>query len=50
MIAVKCDKCNKEIIKKGAILWSPPDEKEMCKKTHLCIMCYADVLKYIEED
>ena len=44
---IECDKCNELIKKKGAILWSPPDEDEMCKKTHLCIKCYKIIYKLI---
>jgi len=47
MLNIKCDKCKKEIDEKGAILWSPPNNDEMCKKIHLCTKCYKIVMKYI---
>ena len=46
-IKIECDKCNKLMKKKGAILWSPPDKDEMCKKTHLCRGCYKIVFDSI---
>jgi hypothetical protein len=48
MIEVECDNCGEDINKKGAILWGPPNEEEMCKKTHLCRKCYKEIFKYIE--
>jgi len=30
-----CDKCNKELTKFGAILFSPPDQKSNVKKYHI---------------
>lgn len=35
-----CDKCKNELTEFGAILLSPPDEKGMVKKMHLCRECY----------
>ncbi len=35
-----CDKCKKELTEYGGILLSPPDEKSMVKKFHLCSVCY----------
>jgi hypothetical protein len=53
MIEVICDKCGKEINKKGAILWSPPKlrflgEKETCEKYHICCSCFEKILKFIK--
>ena len=50
MIKANCDnkKCGKEIEDRGAILWSVPDQEEMCKKTHLCRKCYRGIMKEIK--
>ena len=47
MLKIKCDICGREIEKKGAILFSPPDKRELCKKTHICTECYREVMKYL---
>ncbi len=39
-----CDKCKEELTKFGGILLSPPDEKGMVKKWHLCKRCYREVI------
>lgn len=42
-IQPKCDKCNEELVEFGAILLSPPDEKNMVKKFHICKSCYSNI-------
>ncbi|HUX61339.1 MAG TPA: hypothetical protein VMV32_08500 [Ignavibacteriaceae bacterium] len=49
MIKAICKKCGKELEENGAILWSEPDENEKCKKTHLCVECYKEVIEFIEK-
>jgi len=49
MIDAKCDKCKNDIEKKGAILWSDPNKREWCKKTHLCKKCYKEIMKIIKK-
>jgi hypothetical protein len=41
-----CDKCKKELTDFGGILFSPPDEKSMVKKYHICKPCFK---KMVEE-
>jgi len=50
MIAPKCDKCDKELHEFGAILLSPPDEKSNVKKLHICVECYSELMKIINEN
>jgi len=38
-----CDKCGMELAEFGAILLSPPDEKNMVRKFHLCKECYGEI-------
>lgn len=39
-ITPHCDKCKKELLEFGAILLSPPDEKNQVTKFHICKSCY----------
>ena len=39
-----CDKCKQELSDFGGILLSPPDEKGMVKKMHLCKGCYNEIV------
>jgi len=45
-----CDICKKELKDYGAILLSPPDEKCMVKKYHICKKCYEGLKKKLCED
>ena len=40
-----CDKCKNELIDYGGLLFSPPDEKGMAKKWHLCKECYEGMIQ-----
>ena len=46
MIKVICAKCDKELKRQGALLFSPPRGEE-CEKTHLCFDCYDEILELI---
>ena len=35
-----CDMCENELTEYGAIVLSPPNEKNMVRKFHLCVECY----------
>jgi len=48
-IRLKCDKCNKELAKPGALLFSPPNKKSIVRKFHLCIKCYGEMLKALKK-
>lgn len=39
-IKPKCDVCEKELKKFGAILLSPPDKLGKVRKFHICNECY----------
>lgn len=43
-IAPKCDKCGKELITFGAILFGSPNEQSEVIKYHLCQGCYVQVV------
>jgi hypothetical protein len=43
-----CDRCKKELTEFGAILLSPPDEKDMAHKYHLCIACFEEIEKELK--
>lgn len=47
-IAPKCDKCKEELKDFGGILLSPPDEKNMVRKFHLCRKCYEGISRVID--
>jgi len=35
-----CDICRKEIVKPGALMFSPPDKNGFCQKFHICTECF----------
>lgn len=39
-----CDKCHKELVDFGAILFSPPNSKNQVTKLHICKDCYAKLI------
>jgi hypothetical protein len=39
-----CDVCNQPQTELGALLFSPPDKNNMCKKLHICVDCYATIM------
>ena len=43
-----CDKCKKDLGEFGALLFSPPDEKNYVKKFHLCKNCYNSLVQKLE--
>jgi hypothetical protein len=46
-ISPRCDACSNELTEFGAILLSPPNEKQEVKKSHLCKACYAKIAKQL---
>ncbi|MBS3085967.1 hypothetical protein J4225_04775 [Candidatus Pacearchaeota archaeon] len=40
MIKPKCNICKKELNDFGALLFSPPDNKNKVDKKHICKECY----------
>lgn len=38
-----CDKCKQELKDFGGLLFSPPDDKGMVRKLHLCQACYKEL-------
>lgn len=40
----KCGKLFNIMKTPGAIIFSPPDEKDNCKKSHLCPDCYDKLM------
>ena len=48
MIKPKCFICKKEQQEYGALLWSSPNKKDLCKKTHICRKCYKNILSIIK--
>lgn len=40
-----CDFCHQELTDFGGILLSPPNEKGMVQKLHVCKSCYQKILK-----
>jgi len=47
MIKPVCYVCGKELKEFGAILLTPPNEKDMVEKLHICRPCYDKPLKKI---
>ncbi|MBS3090516.1 hypothetical protein J4433_01975 [Candidatus Pacearchaeota archaeon] len=44
-IKPKCDACKNELEDYGALLFSPPDKKNLAKKWHICQDCYKKLVK-----
>jgi len=40
VIRVPCDKCRSIITESAALLFSPPDKDNKCRKWHVCHRCY----------
>ncbi len=45
-----CDSCGRELTDFGGILLSPPDEKNMVKKLHICKTCYSKIIESFTAD
>lgn len=43
-IKFKCAICREKKKKPGALLFSPPNKKNKCKKLHICRACYKDFI------
>jgi hypothetical protein len=43
-----CDFCKKELNEFGAILLSPPDERNNVKKYHVCKECYQKIISELK--
>ena len=43
-----CSRCLLELEEPGAILLSPPNEKEQVQKFHLCLACYGEVAEWLK--
>lgn len=43
-IAPKCDSCGTELTEYGALLFSPPRDRDV-KKYHLCVACYEHMTR-----
>jgi hypothetical protein len=48
MIKESCFICKKELNEPGALLWGVPDENKKCLKTHICAMCYPQLIKELK--
>lgn len=44
MLKILCDRCGFELKELGALLFSPPEGQTVIKR-HLCIQCYADIVR-----
>ena len=42
-IKPNCDKCEKELLDFGAILFGPPDKDSKVEKFHICKECYEKI-------
>jgi hypothetical protein len=40
-----CDICKQELLEFGALLFSPPNNKNEVRKYHLCKKCYLEIIK-----
>lgn len=48
MLDLKCDRCAADLTKPGALVFSPPGENgHAVDKYHLCVACWADILRAI---
>jgi hypothetical protein len=57
MIKIKCEKCNKELKKQGALIFSPPRcegnnntfPSNEVLKFHICLSCYSRLCDWLEK-
>jgi hypothetical protein len=47
MISPRCDKCGENLTAFGALAFSPPDERDMVRKYHLCVECFARLEEWL---
>ena len=47
MILIHCKMCKCEIDKQAALVWSPPDKHDYCKKFHICRKCWKVLKAFI---
>lgn len=48
-LIINCDRCDRELTEKGAILLSPPKEidgSEAVQKYHICVRCWEWLIKF----
>lgn len=43
MVLIRCSKCHRRLDQPGALVFSPPNERDKCKKWHLCRQCFEHV-------
>jgi hypothetical protein len=48
-ISPKCDRCRKELDMPGALVFSPPFGMNKVIKLHICVECWKDLWKWIDE-
>lgn len=46
---VICNRCQQDLTKPGALLFSPPNQGSKVMKLHLCIKCYGIVMSSIQD-
>jgi hypothetical protein len=46
-LKVKCEKCGEDLIKPGALVFSPP-EGNVCLKFHICEKCWPAVALLVQ--
>ena len=44
-MVVRCNWCLAILTEPGALVFTPPDEVGRCNKVHVCVGCYARVMR-----
>lgn len=43
-----CCICGSELNKFGALLFSPPNKKDLVEKHHICVKCYSKIKRTLK--
>lgn len=47
MLKLKCERCKRELVEPGGLLFTPPDLNNQCRKIHLCVECCKEIVEEI---
>jgi hypothetical protein len=58
MLKIKCDKCKKELMEAGALVFSPPRKEhesgkcgmDITDKFHICTKCWDDLELFLNDE
>jgi hypothetical protein len=50
MLDVRCDRCEREIMRPGALIFNPPsNETLLVEKYHICVDCWPTIVAMLND-